>query len=243
MRYQKLILLVSLLSAVLLGGCASNNSSGLEAYNRGMYKINKSVDKYTLKPIAKGYRFITPDPVEKGVSNFFNNISEVGTVANSLLQGKLHNAALSSSRLVWNTTLGIGGIFDVATAMDIKANKEDFGQTLQTWGLPSGPYVVLPLLGPSTVTDSAGLVGDYFLSPINQYDDWSDHLVHEGVVALNITNRRAQLLKTEKLVDSAAVDEYTFVKNAYLQHRAALVNDGEVQDKALDEDLDDLFGD
>lgn len=243
MRYQKLILLVSLLSAVLLGGCASNNSSGLEAYNRGMYKINKSVDKYTLKPIAKGYRFITPDPVEKGVSNFFNNISEVGTVANSLLQGKLHNAALSSSRLVWNTTLGIGGIFDVATAMDIKANKEDFGQTLQTWGLPSGPYVVLPLLGPSTVTDTAGKVGDFYLSPITYYDKNNEFAIHTGAFVLSMVDKRAQLLQTEKLLDAASIDEYTFVKNAYLQHRAALVNDGEVQDKALDEDLDDLFGD
>ncbi len=234
--------LTSVFVALLLSlGCANNGA--LESYNRGMYKVNKTVDTYTLKPIAKTYRFITPDPVEKGVNNFFHNLGEVNTFANSLLQGKLRNAALSSSRIVWNTTIGIGGLFDVATAMNITADEEDFGQTLQVWGLPPGPYVVLPFFGPSTVTDSLGLAVDTYLSPINQYDNWSDHNVREGVVALDIVNTRVQLLDTEKLLDAALSDEYTFVKSAYLQHRAALVNDGEVSDEEFDEELDDLFGD
>ncbi len=233
------IVLFGLLTVFLLGGCAGNN--GLESYNRSMYKINKAVDKYTLKPIAKGYRAITPDPVEKGVSNFFNNIGEVGTFANSLLQGKFNNAALSSSRFVWNTTLGIGGIFDVATAMNIKAKKEDFGQTLQTWGLPAGPYIVLPFFGPSTVTDSVGRVGDAFLSPINRYD-WNSNSLRNSVIGLYYVDKRARLLNAEKLLNSASVDEYSFVKNAYLQHRQALVHDGEVTNQSMEDDLDNLYG-
>ncbi|PID66350.1 MAG: ABC transporter [Gammaproteobacteria bacterium] len=243
MYYQKLstTVCISLLITLLLtGGCAGSGGA-LETYNRGMYKINKSVDKYTLKPIAKGYRYITPDPVEKGVSNFFANLSEVNTFANSLLQGKFHNATVSSSRLVWNTTLGVGGIFDVATAMNIRANQEDFGQTLQTWGFPSGPYVVLPILGPSTVTDSVGLVGDSFISPFNRYH-WHDHDVRDGVVSLGIVDKRARVLNAEKMLDTAAVDEYSFVKNTYLQHRNLLVSDGKAQNKVLEEDLDNLFG-
>lgn len=221
---------------LFLFGCAG----GLEGYNRGMYKVNKTVDKYTLKPIAQGYRAITPDPVEKGVNNFFNNVGEVGTMANSVLQGKLHNAAASSARLVWNTTIGLGGLLDVATAMNIKAHQEDFGQTLRTWGVPAGPYLVLPLLGPSTVTDSVGLAVDNYFSPINQYDDWSDHSVREGLVVLQNINKRAQLLDAEKLIENASTDEYTFVKNAYLQKRKALTRDGRA-DESLDEDLDKLF--
>lgn len=226
-----------------VSGCATtdDNRSALERYNRGMYQANKAIDKYTLKPLAKGYRAITPDPVEVGVSNFFSNIGEIGTVANSLLQGKFHNAAASSSRLVWNTTIGIGGIFDVATAMNIKADPEDFGQTLQTWGVPAGPYVVLPLLGPSTVTDTVGKVGDAMISPINRYEGWGDHSIREGLIALNYISARAELLSAEKLLDTATTDEYLFVKNAYLQKRATLVNDGQVKNKALDAELDALF--
>ncbi|PID33580.1 MAG: ABC transporter [Thiotrichales bacterium] len=223
----------------LLGGCASGD--GLESYNRSMYSINKTVDKYTLKPITKVYRAITPDPVEKGVGNFFNNIGEVGTFANSLLQGKIDNAILSSSRFVWNTTVGLGGIFDVATAMNIKANKEDFGQTLQTWGVPAGPYVVLPFFGPSTLTDSVGLVGDTFLSPINRYK-WHSNRLRNSVIGLYYVDRRSRLFKAEKMLNSASVDEYSFVKNTYLQHRQALVKDGKVENKAMEDDLDDLYG-
>ncbi len=224
----------------LLGGCTSGD--GLESYNRNMYSINKTVDKYTLKPIAKGYRAITPDPVEKGVSNVFSNIGEVGTFANSVLQGKFHNATVSSARIVWNTTLGLGGVFDVATAMDIKSNKEDFGQTLQTWGVPAGSYVVLPFFGPSTVTDSVGLVGDTFLSPLNQYKGWKSPHTRDAVFALSVVDKRVQLLNAEKLLNASSVDEYSFVKSAYLQHRQVLVNDGKVENKALEDDLDDLYG-
>lgn len=223
----------------LLGGCASGD--GLENYNRRMYSLNKAVDTFTLKPIAKGYRAITPDPVEKGVSNFFNNLDEVTTFTNSVLQGKIDNAILSSSRFVWNTTVGLGGIFDVATGMNIKANKEDFGQTLQTWGVPAGPYVVLPVFGPSTVTDTVGRAGDLLWSPINQYN-WDKNVFPYSIIAMSYVDKRSRLLGAEKLVGSASVDEYSFVKNAYLQHRQALVKDGKVENKAMEDDLDDLYG-
>ncbi|MBS9777737.1 MAG: VacJ family lipoprotein [Gammaproteobacteria bacterium] len=238
-----IILTKAVIATVIITGCASNNDSVLESYNKGMYKINRTVDKYTLKPLAKAYRFVTPDPVEKSVNNFFNNIGEVNTIANSLLQGKFRNAALSSSRMVWNTTIGIGGLFDVATAFNISADKEDFGQTLQVWGLPTGPYVVLPFWGPSTITDSVGLGVDTYLSPINRYNNWADHSVREGVVVLNIVNTRAQLLDLEKVLETGTTDEYYFVKNAYLQKRAVMVNDGEVVNEEMDKELDDLFGD
>ncbi|MGY0399991.1 MAG: MlaA family lipoprotein [Ostreibacterium sp.] len=235
---KRVIPVAAYISIVSLVGC----SNALESYNRGMYKTNRVIDQYTLKPIAKTYRAITPDPVEHSINNFFNNVGEVKTFVNSLLQGKLHNAAVSSARFVWNTTLGLGGLFDVATTMNLKADQEDFGQTLQTWGLPTGPYVVLPLLGPSTVTDTVGAVGNFYTSPISQYEDWSSHYVREGVTGLEIINGRAQLLGLEKLLKNATTDEYGFVKSAYLQNRAALVRDGK-ESKALDNDLDNLFDD
>ncbi len=206
-----------------------------------MLLIAKVIDKYTLKPIAKAYQRVTPDPVERSVDNFFNNLSEVGTMVNSVLQGKLHNAAASSARFVWNSTLGLGGLFDVATGMDITAHTEDFGQTLRTWGVPAGPYVVLPILGPSTVTDSVGLVGDYFTSPVYRFD-WPDHRPRTAAVSLNVINTRVQLLSTEKLLQNATTDEYSFVKSAYLQHREALVRDGE-EDASIDEAFDEMFND
>lgn len=233
-KYCFLLLFLS-----LLAGCAGTQT--LESYNRGMYQANKTIDKYTLKPIAKAYQAVTPDPVEHSVGNFFNNIGEVNTLVNSVLQGKLHNAALSSARLVWNTTLGLGGLFDVATAMDITADKEDFGQTLRVWGVPAGPYLVLPLLGPSTVTDSVGLVGSYFINPIHHYD-WPDHRPRTAMVALGVIDVRAQLLSTEKLLEGASTDEYSFVKGAYLQRRDTLARDGK-GDGAVDEAFDALFDD
>ncbi len=240
MKSNTIPLILSLAMLAILGGCASQKNIALEKYNRGMYAVNKTVDRYTLKPIAKGYRAITPDPVERSVSHFFDNIGELGTMTNSLLQGKFHNLAASSARFVWNSTLGLAGLFDVATAMDIKANDEDFGQTLRYWGVPSGPYIVLPLLGPSTVTDSVGLVGDAYISPLFHVNNNSIKAANKALVAVAAVDRRAQLLEKEKLLQNATTDEYGFVKSAYLQRRQALVNDGK-QDTSLDEDFDALF--
>lgn len=238
MKRDYRLYVLALLSVFGLFGCASNS---LESYNRAMYQTNKTIDKYTLKPIAQGYQAITPDPVEKGVGNFFNNLKEINTFANSLLQGKFHNAAASSARFVWNTTLGLGGLFDVATAMNIKADPEDFGQTFRKWGIPAGPYVVLPILGPSTITDTVGLAADYATSPTVQFN-WPDHTAREAITALGVINTRVQLMSLEKLIQSASTDEYSFVKNGYLQRREALVRDGEA-DGSVDEAFDSLFED
>lgn len=228
-----------LIAIVLLQGCASD--SPLESYNRGMYQVNKTVDQYTLKPAAKAYKAITPDPVERSVDNFFSNIGEINTLANSVLQGKFHNATVSSARIVWNTTLGLGGLFDVATAMNLQSDPEDFGQTLRKWGVPAGPYVVLPILGPSTITDTVGRVGDYAISPYAHYD-WNDHSVREGVTVLRALNTRSKLLSLSSMLDNASSDEYSFMKSAYLQQREALVRDGKADSKA-DEAFDELFFD
>lgn len=224
-------------SVTLLTGCASD--SPLEGYNRGMYKINKTVDKYTLEPAAKAYKAVTPDPVERSVDNFFSNIGEINTVANSVLQGKLHNATVSGARIVWNTTLGLGGLFDVATAMDLQSDPEDFGQTLRKWGVPAGPYIILPLLGPSTLTDTAGRAGDFMISPYAHYD-WNDHYTREGVTILRALNTRSKLLSLSSMLDNVGTDEYSFVKSGYLQRRENLVRDGKNEGK-IDEAFDELF--
>ncbi len=232
---------MSLLTSVLLVSCASNDP--LEPYNRAMYRVNTVVDRYTFEPAARVYQAITPDPVEKGVSNVFSNIGEINTTLNSVLQGKFHNAAVSSSRFVWNTTLGLGGLFDVATSFKLMANHEDFGQTLRTWGVPEGTYVVLPLLGPSTVTDTVGRVGDVALSPYAYYS-WSEG--KRAITIVRTLNTRAKLLPvTDKLRDMQG-DEYLFAKSAYLQRRQSLTKDGKMSSKddaALDELLlDEVLG-
>jgi phospholipid-binding lipoprotein MlaA len=127
-----------------------------QGYNRFMFRINDNVDAYTLKPLAKGYQAVTPQVLEDGVHNIFRNIGDVGNLANNVLQGKLHDAGVDSGRLIFNTTFGLLGFFDVATQLGLQRSDEDFGQTLGAWGLGSGPYVVLPLLGPSTVRDAIG---------------------------------------------------------------------------------------
>lgn len=236
---KRFFLPVTFLALLVLSGCASSNNDPFESYNRAMYETNKVIDKYTLKPLTKGYEAIMPDPAERSVSNFFNNLKEINTFVNSLLQGKLHNAAVSSARFVWNTTLGLGGLFDVATAMNLEATPEDFGQTLRTWGIGEGPYIILPLLGPSTLTDSVGLVGDYYISPGYQYD-WSNKTQQYSFVALGAVDKRSKLNNLEKLLKNATVDEYSFVRESYLQRRAALVRDGKT-DESIDEAFDELF--
>lgn len=236
---KRFFLPITLLALISLSGCASSNNDPFEGYNRAMYKTNKIIDQVTLKPLSKGYEAIVPDPAKRGVSNFFSNLKEVNTFANSLLQGKLHNAAASSARFVWNTTLGLGGLFDVATAMDIKADPEDLGQTLRTWGVSEGPYIVLPLLGPSTLTDSVGLVGDYYISPGYHYK-WPNKTQQYSFTGLQAIDKRSKLNNLEKLLNNATVDEYSFVKESYLQRRAALVRDGKPDEK-IDEAFDALF--
>jgi len=193
-------------------------------YNRFMFSVNETLDTYTLKPLAQGYQAVTPQPVEDGVNNVFRNIGDVRNLANNLLQGKLHDAGVDTGRLIFNTTFGVLGLFDVATPMGLQRNDEDFGQTLGTWGLGSGPYVVLPLLGPSTVRDAFGRVPDSMLAANAYIDHVPTRNVVMGVDAINL---RASLLKAERMVSG---DKYIFIRNAYLQNREFKVRDGQVED-------------
>ena len=195
-----------------------------EGFNRTVFEFNEGLDKYALKPITLGYKAVTPDPVEKGVTNFFGNISDVGSFFNNLLQGKLESAGEDIARVAFNTTFGFAGVLDIATHAGIEKHDEDFGQTLGYWGMESGPYVVLPFFGPSSVRDTGGLVVDIATSPISNIEDDS---ARYAVTALQTIDTRAQLLEAEKLVTG---DRYSFIRDAYLQSREFKVNDGQSED-------------
>ncbi|WP_407651318.1 MlaA family lipoprotein [Denitrificimonas halotolerans] len=195
-----------------------------EAFNRRVFRFNDVLDRWALKPIAKGYQKVTPDVVEDGVHNVLRNLGEARNLTNNLLQFKMHDAGIDTARFLFNTTFGLFGFFDVATKMGLQRNDEDFGQTLGAWGINSGPYMVLPFLGPSTVRDTAAIYPDHFSRP---YRYISDVPVRNSMFALEIVDARAKLLSAERLVIG---DKYRFVRNAYLQNREFKVRDGEVVD-------------
>lgn len=195
-----------------------------EGINRPIFRFNDTVDTYTLKPLAKGYEKVTPDMLEEGIGNVFDNLGDVVVLTNDLLQGKARDAGIDTSRILFNTTFGVLGFFDVATRMGLQKNDEDFGQTLGAWGLGSGPYVVLPLLGPSTVRDAAGRVPDSLLQPYPYMDDIPARNLTRAV---DVVDTRAGLLSAEKMITG---DRYIFIRNAYLQNREFRVQDGEVED-------------
>ena len=203
---------------------AASEEDPWESFNRPIFRCNDTVDTYALKPIAQGYRAVTPQFLEDGVHNVFGNIGDVGNLANNLLQGKLHNAGVDTGRLIFNTTFGVLGFFDVAKHMGLRKSDEDFGQTLGVWGLNSGPYLVIPLLGPSTVRDATGRVPDSFLTPYPHMDHVPTRNVTRGV---QVVDTRANLLQAERLVSG---DKYIFIRNAYLQSREFKVKDGQVED-------------
>ncbi|MCC6135025.1 MAG: VacJ family lipoprotein [Candidatus Contendobacter sp.] len=221
---------LALAAAALLTGCASTtdladeDADALESYNRAMFAFNDAVDKAVFKPVAKVYWRVLPEPVTDSVGNFFSNLNDVVVLANDLLQFKLHQAAMDSSRIVFNTTFGLGGLFDVATRMELPKHREDFGQTLGVWGFGAGPYLVLPLLGPSTVRDTFGVAGDFMINPI----DWAtdSEAVKWGLWGLNLINRRASLLRIERALVDEQIDPYSFQRSAYLQMRRNLIYDG-----------------
>ncbi len=232
------------LLAVSLSVCASvsgaGNDGGLndpwEGYNRAMFAFNDGADRYLLKPLAKGYRAITPDMVEPHVANVFSNVGEIGNIVNDGLQWKWQQAANDTGRLLINSTLGLVGLFDVAQHWGMPAaDGEDFGQTLAAWGVGQGPYVVLPILGPSTLRALSGLPVDIQLDPVS-------HIEHvptrNSVRGTDTLVARAALLKAEKLLSG---DKYSFIRDAYLQRRQYLLNDGVVEDDfgADEDDYDD----
>ncbi len=216
-------------ATLLLGGCASVNEmegdpyDPLEPLNRVVYTFNDGLDKILIKPLAQGYQAITPQPVDRGVTNFFGNLADVGSAVNNLLQLKFGRAANDVGRVLVNSTVGIVGVMDVASNLDMPKSGEDFGQTLGTWGFGSGPYLVLPVLGPSSARDTVGLVADWYLDPVNYIEDDE---VRWGVVALRVIDKRADLLGTSRILQQATWDPYAFVRDAYLQKRRSEVYDG-----------------
>lgn len=203
----------------------SNPADPWEGFNRAMFSFNDHLDRYALKPVAKGYDYVMPDLAQQGVSNFFGNLGDVGNFLNDLMQLKFKHAAQDFGRVAFNSTIGLAGILDVATPMGLPKHNEDFGQTLGYWGVPSGPYLVLPFFGPSTVRDGVSKIPDAAMDPVVYEDNVK---VRNSAMALRIVDKRANLLKKEEIVTG---DRYIFIRDSYLQQREYDVKDGNVDIK------------
>ena len=194
-----------------------------EPVNRAIFSFNEAVDEAVLKPVARGYEAVVPELARRGVANFFGNFGDGWSAINNLLQGKLTAAATMTMRVAANSLFGIGGVFDVASDLGMERTPEDFGQTLGVWGLPAGPYVVWPLLGPSTARDTLGRPLDLAWSPALAINDSAVNL---SLSALNLVDTRASLLGASRIIDGIALDKNTFIRDAYVARRRNLVYDG-----------------
>jgi phospholipid-binding lipoprotein MlaA len=225
-------------SMTLLAGCATNGDprDPLEPLNRGIYKFNDGADNLVIKPAALFYQQIVPQFMRSGVSNFFSNINDVIVALNNLLQGKFSDAGSDVTRLAINTTVGVLGLFDFATGWGFDKHEEDFGQTLGYWGIGNGPYIVLPILGPSNLRDSVGWFGDYYAWPITYIDDDGTRNI---LIGMRVIAGRAELLAAGTILETAALDPYAFVRDAYFQRRRNLVYDGKPPDEEEDFDAED----
>ena len=213
----------------MAAGCATgpgaNPADPLEPFNRGVARFNDNVDEAVLKPVASAYRRTLPSMVRTGVNNFFGNLSDVWNFANSVLQLNLRHSTDNFMRIPVNTVFGLGGLLDVATEAGIDRHPEDFGQTLGRWGVPSGPYVVLPLLGPSTVRDGSALLVDRQGDLLNQVNDipWRN-----SMYMLRVVDTRSNFLRASELLGEAALDKYSFMRDAYLQRRRNEIHNGDL---------------
>lgn len=230
--YAALVAL-TLLSTGCATGPGANPKDPLEPMNRRVSRFNDVLDDNVLKPAATGYRDYTPQLVQTGIGNFFRNLADVFSTVNNGLQLKGRETAESLMRVVVNTTLGIYGIFDVATEIGLQRHPEDLGQTLGYWGVPDGPYVVLPVFGPSTLRDTSVLPVELSTDLVSKHDDIAERNV---AMAARIVDKRASLLKTSDLLAGAAIDKYSFTRDSYLQFRRNQVYDGNPPD---DEPLED----
>lgn len=222
-RQTGIFLLAALLFSAPVVAQDTNEKDPWEGFNRAMFSFNEGLDRAIIKPVAIGYRYVMPDFAEQGVHNFFENIGDVKTFVNNILQGKPKEAGQDLGRVIINTTIGIGGLFDVATAWDIPKHDEDFGQTFGVWGIESGPYLVLPLFGPSSVRDGIGRVPDMMVDPLQEIGDDD---VQTGLQVLRVIDTRASYLDLEGVIRG---DRYTFIRDAYLQRREFEINDGQVK--------------
>jgi phospholipid-binding lipoprotein MlaA len=226
-RYRVALAIVTLLCAT---GCASRggteqapNPDPLEPINRQIYKLNDVLDRYALRPVAKGYNKVTPEPARIGISNFFDNITYPVTIINDFLQGKIAQGFSDTGRFLVNSTIGLLGFVDVATDAGLPRHDEDFGQTFAKWGAPAGPYIVVPFFGPRTVRSGIGDLANVQVNPLIQYNNTS---IRDKLLILWTIETRASLVGPDELVREA-FDPYLFVRDAYLQNREYLINDGQ----------------
>ena len=228
---RRLLAPLLIVAAMVMSGCATVPADSgtdprdpIESFNRQVFEFNDVVDRAVLKPVAQAYEFVLPEPVRDCVSNIFSNFREPSNAVNNLLQGKPIDAVSDTCRFVVNSTIGLLGCFDPARQMGLEKHNEDFGQTLGRWGIGSGPYLVVPILGPSTVRDAIGIYGAEPYLDVNFYID--NVRVRNAILGTRVVNQRAELLQTDDLISGAALDKYRFIRDGYLQRRRSLVYDG-----------------
>jgi phospholipid-binding lipoprotein MlaA len=240
-------------TTVLAAGCASvpnpSPNDPWESYNRSMFAFNETVDDAFLKPVASGYRALTPEPVQTCIGNVFSNLGDVWSALNSFLQARGHDFFNTLGRVLFNSTMGLGGCIDVASMNGARKIHNDLGVTLGVWGLKPGPYVVLPFMGSSSLRDGTAMIGSFaagvsVTTPLFSIDNVP---LRNSILGLYIVNTRAQLFDADKLVDEIALDRYSFIRDAYIQRRKAQVDsrlspDGQLPDYS-DDDLPDYSDD
>ena len=224
--------------ATVLVGCASipagvepSRNDPWEPFNRSVFEFNEGLDAYLLKPVVAGYRFVLPEFMREGIYNFFSNYNDIYTALNNLLQGKPAYAFNDLMRVVVNTTFGLGGFIDMATPGGLEKHKEDWGQTFGVWGVPSGPYVVLPFFGPSSIRDSVGTVADLETDYLFKYIP--DVGLRNSITGLRVVNARNTYYEAGDLLDGAAIDKYSFIRDAYIQRREYQINEGREDEEPL----------
>lgn len=231
----------STLALVLVQGCATgpnaNPADPLEPINRTIFSINDGLDRAIVKPVATAYKKIMPSPVRTGVTNFFGNLSDAWSVVNNLLQFKPVQAGDSLARVALNTSFGLGGLLDFATEANIQKHTADFGQTLGVWGLASGPYLVLPVLGPSSARDAGGLAVDFFVGDF-VIQGIDNDATRYSLIVLRAVNQRANLLGAGDVLEQAALDKYSFMREVYLRHRRSMVGGAAAEPEAPEERFD-----
>jgi phospholipid-binding lipoprotein MlaA len=235
--------LLTLLSCLMVGGCAALPSGKAdprdpwERFNRASFKFNDALDRAIARPVAKAYVKVMPRVIRTGISNALSNLDTVPTIINDALQGKFSQAGHDSARFLLNSTLGLGGLFDPASAAGLEYNDEDLGQTLGKWGVKSGPYIMLPILGPSTLRDAFSRAADTYIEPVYYLEDDSTRYL---IRLIDLLDQRAGLLELDSQLERS-YDRYAFVRNAWLQRREYQVKDGDVEDQSLE--LEEEFKD